>query len=204
MSENSDVELKKLIKGLAKLDEVPQDIASRMDATVQKLAAAEKSKKSSRFSSSSWALAAGLTLIFGLGAISVLNNSNVSPTNSNVDVPSTTVNKDDILTSNSEEPINVNEGVPLYSTGIDYSNNVTTKILGEKAVVNYGKLSTLPKKLNTCLISLGLENSVSFIDSGFYKGESIIAVWSALSGNSWSVFIIDANCEGIAEEFVNE
>ena len=69
MSDISDDELKRLLKELDKLDEVPTDVAARMDATIDRLAAAEKSKKSSRFTSVSWALAAGFTLVFGLGVV---------------------------------------------------------------------------------------------------------------------------------------
>ena len=46
MSEISDEELKKLFKELKALDEVPQDVAARMNATIDRLSAAEKKKKS--------------------------------------------------------------------------------------------------------------------------------------------------------------
>ena len=45
MSEISDEELKKLFKELKALDEVPQDVAARMNATIDRLSAAEKKEK---------------------------------------------------------------------------------------------------------------------------------------------------------------
>ena len=84
MSEISDEELKKLFKELKALDEVPQDVAARMNATIDRLSAAEKKKKSSRLATTSWALAASVTLVFGLGVVLNLDSSpiNQSPSTS--------------------------------------------------------------------------------------------------------------------------
>lgn len=204
MSEISDGELKKLLKELEVLDEVPQDVAARLDATVEKLAAAEKSKKSSRLTNASWALAAGFTLVFGLGVVLNLDSSPISQTNTSSTSKPSEGNEDDILTSTEVGPTKTNSPVPQYSSGIDYSKEISTKDLPFTLTVDYGSLEQLPTNIRSCLYSLGLEETVSLVDLARYKSQSVTAVWSALTSESWQVLIISAACEGIDEVFVSE
>ena len=204
MSEISDEELKKLYKELEALDEVPRDVAARLDATVQKLAAAEKSKKSSRLTTTSWALAAGFTLVFGLGVVLNLDSSPISQTNTSSTSKPSEGNEDDVLTSTGAEPTQTNNPVPQYSSGIDYSKKLSTKDFPFTPTVDYGSIEQLPTNIRSCIDSLGLEESASLIDLAKYKNQSVTAVWSAITSKSWQVFIISDTCEGIDEVFVSE
>lgn len=204
MSEISDEELKKLFKELEALDEVPRDVAARLDATVEKLAAEEKSKKSSRLTTASWALAAGFTLVFGLGVVLNLDSSPIAQTNTSSTSKPSEGNEDDVLTSSRDEPAQTNNPVPQYSSGIDYSKKVSTKDLPFAPTVDYGSIDQLPTSIRTCIDSLELEESASLIDLARYKNQSVTAVWSALTSKSWQVLIISDTCEGIEKVFVSE
>lgn len=204
MSEISDEKLKKLFRELEALDEVPQDVAARLDATVQKLAAAEKSKKSSRLTSASWALAAGFTLVFGLGIVLNLDSSPVNqvPTANTSQTP--IQNEEDVLTSTENFPKVTSKPANQYSSNIDYSKAINVSDLPFKPSTNYGSLSKLSAELQSCLTSLGLNESVSLVDEARYGNEEVTAIWSAISGKTWQVNIVDATCEGIAEILVND
>lgn len=204
MSEISDEELKRLLKELEELDEVPQDVAARMDATIDQLAAAAKRKKSSFFTSTSWALAAGFTLVFGLGVVLNLDSSPISQTNTSITANPSDGKEDDVLTSTGDEPAQTSNPVPQYSSGIDYSKEVSTKDLPFTPTVDYGSIEQVTSKIRSCIDSLELEESVSLIDLAKYKNQNVIAVWSALSSKSWQVLIISDACEGIDEVFVSE
>jgi hypothetical protein len=204
MSEISDEKLKKLFKELEALDEVPQDVAARIDTTIDRLAAAEKHKKSSRFTSTSWTLAAGFTLIFGLGVVLNLDSSPINQTPSISSSDSPQKNNNDVLTSTGNEPELTNNPVAQYSTDVDYSQDISVTDLPLKPITNYGSIAKLPTDVQNCLTSLGLEESVSFIDVARYGEKKATAVWSAVTDKSWQISVIDSNCEGIAEVFVNE
>jgi cytoskeletal protein RodZ len=203
MSDISDDELKRLLKELDKLDEVPTEVAARMDATIDRLAAAEKSKKSPKFTSVSWALAAGFTLVFGLGVVLNLESSPISQ------APSTTSessqkNEDDVLTSTDREPRQTIQEVPQYSSNLDYSRKLSLADFPFTPAVDYGNITNITSELRTCLISLGLEQSISTIDKAVYEDKKVSAIWSAITEKSWRVFLIDSNCEGVAEVFIND
>jgi hypothetical protein len=51
---------------------------------------------------------------------------------------------------------------------------------------------------------LGLEQSISTIDKAVYEDKKVSAIWSAITEKSWRVFLIDSNCEGVAEVFIND
>jgi cytoskeletal protein RodZ len=203
MSDISDDELKRLLKELDKLDEVPTEVAARMDATIERLAAEEKSKKSSKFTSVSWALAAGFTLVFGLGVVLNLESSPISQS------PSTTFessqkNEDDVLTSTGREPRQTNQEAPQYSSNLDYSKKLSIADFPFTPAVDYGDITNVTSELRTCLTSLGLEQSISTIDKAVYGDKKVSAIWSAITEKSWQVFLIDSNCEGVAEVFIND
>jgi hypothetical protein len=203
MSDISDDELKRLLKELDKLDEVPTDVAARMDATIDRLAAADKSKKSSRFTSVSWALAAGFTLVFGLGVVLNLESSPISQSPSTTS-ESSQKKEDDVLTSTDGEPRQTNQEVPQYSSNLDYSKNLSLADLPFTPAVDYGNITNVNSELRTCLTSLGLEQSISTIDKAVYADMKVSAIWSAITEKSWQVFLIDSNCEGVAEVFIND
>ena len=203
MSEISDEELKKLFKELEALDEVPRDVAARLDATVEKLAAAEKSKKSSRLTTTSWALAAGFTLVFGLGIVLNLDSSPISQTIDSSSSKPSEDNEDDVLTSIYVTNPYYNH-IPQYSSGIDYSKEVFLKdfpFLPNS--FSFYSLDGLSEELKSCLLSLGLEE-INLVDAARYEGAKVKAVWSAIDGSSWQVFIIDDNCLGIDKVFISE
>lgn len=204
MSDISDDELKRLLKELDKLDEVPTDVAARMDATIDRLAAAEKSKKSSRFTSTSWALAAGFTLIFGTATVLNLGTSPIAQTPSNnAGISNSSKNNDnDILTSTNNSPKYVDEPISEFSSGMDYSLPVDVSDFDFMPSGNFGNTSLIPANLLSCIDSLGLAQTVSLIDSAYYKDSEITAVWSAVSMSAWQVFIISPKCEGVAEVFI--
>lgn len=203
MSDISDDELKRLLKELDKLDEVPTEVAARMDATIDRLAAAEKSKKSSKFTSVSWALAAGFTLVFGLGVVLNLESSPISQSPSTTS-ESSQKNEDDVLTSTDREPRQNNQEVPQYSSNLDYSKKLSLADLPFAPAVDYGNITNVTSELRTCLTSLGLEQSISTIDKAVYEDKKVSAIWSAITEKSWRVFLIDSNCEGVAEVFIND
>jgi len=203
MSDISDDELKRLLKELDKLDEVPTDVAARMDATIDRLAATDKSKKSSRFTSVSWALAAGFTLVFGLGVVLNLESSPISQSPSTTS-ESSQKNEDDVLTSTDREPRQTNQEVPQYSSNLDYSKNLSLADLPFTPAVDYGNITNVTSELRTCLTSLGLEQGISTIDKAVYADMKVSAIWSAITEKSWQVFLIDSNCEGVAEVFIND
>ena len=203
MSDISDDELKRLLKELDKLDEVPTDVAARMDATIDRLAAAEKSKKSSRFTSISWALAAGFTLVFGLGVVLNLESSPISQSPSTTS-ESSQKKEDDVLTSTDREPRQTNQEVPQYSSNLDYSNKLSIADFPFTPAVDYGNITNVTSELRTCLTSLGLEQSISAIDKAVYADMKVSAIWSAITEKSWQVFVIDSSCEGVAEVFIND
>jgi cytoskeletal protein RodZ len=203
MSDISDDELKRLLKELDKLDEVPTEVAARMDATIERLAAEEKSKKSSKFTSVSWALAAGFTLVFGLGVVLNLESSPISQSPSTTS-ESSQKNEDDVLTSTDREPRQTNQEAPQYSSNLDYSKKLSLADFPFTPAVDYGNITNVTSELRTCLTSLGLEQSISTIDIAVYGEKKVSAIWSAITEKSWRVFLIDANCEGVAEVFVND
>lgn len=204
MSEISDEELKKLLKELEALDEVPEYVVARLDATVEKLAAAEKSKKSSRLTTTSWALAAGFTLVFGIGLVLNLDSSPISQTNTSGTSRPSEGKEDDVLTSTREEPSQTNNPVPQHSSGVDYSKEVSTKDLPFTPTADYGSIEQVTSSIRSCINSLELGETVSLIDFAKYKNLNVIAVWSALTSKSWQVLIISDACEGIDEVFVSE
>jgi cytoskeletal protein RodZ len=203
MSDISDDELKRLLKELDKLDEVPTDVATRMDATIERLAAAEKSKKSSKFTSVSWALAAGFTLVFGLGVVLNLESSPISQSPSTTS-ESSQKNEDDVLTSTDREPRQTNQEAPQYSSNLDYSKKLSIAEFPFTPAVDFGNITNVTSELRTCLTSLGLEQSISTIDKAVYGEKKVSAIWSAITEKSWQVFLIDSNCEGVAEVFIND
>ena len=203
MSDISDDELKRLLKELDKLDEVPTDVATRMDATIERLAAAEKGKKSSKFTSVSWALAAGFTLVFGLGVVLNLESSPISQSPSTTS-ESSQKNEDDVLTSTDREPRQTNQEAPQYSSNLDYSKKLSIADFPFTPAVDYGNITNVTPELRTCLTSLGLEQSISTIDKAVYGEKKVSAIWSAITEKSWQVFLIDSNCEGVAEVFIND
>jgi hypothetical protein len=203
MSKISDEELKRLLLELEELEELPEGLAARMDETIDRLAAAEKNKRNSRLSSTSWALAAGFTLVFGLGVVLNLESSPLSqgPSTNSSQTPQQTEN--DVLTSTESAPKMTSKPVMQYSSIIDYSKDIKEDDLPFEPSNNFGALSELPSKIQSCLISLGLNDSVSLVDRANYGDQKITAVWSAISQNSWQVYIIDSRCEGITEVLVN-
>ena len=203
MSDISDDELKRLLKELDKLDEVPTEVAARMDATIERLAAEEKGKKSSKFTSVSWALAAGFTLVFGLGVVLNLESSPISQSPSTTS-ESSQKNEDDVLTSTDREPRQTNQEAPQYSSNLDYSKKLSLADFPFTPAVDYGNITNVTSELRTCLTSLGLEQSISTIDIAVYGEKKVSAIWSAITEKSWQVFLIDSNCEGVAEVFIND
>ena len=203
MSKISDEELKRLLLELEELEELPEGLAARMDETIDRLAAAEKNKRNSRLSSTSWALAAGFTLVFGLGVVLNLESSPLSqgPSTNSSQTPQQTEN--DVLTSTESAPTMTSKPVMQYSSIIDYSKDIKEDDLPFEPSNNFGALSELPSKIQSCLVSLGLNDSVSLVDRANYGDQKITAVWSAISQNSWQVYIIDSRCEGITEVLVN-
>jgi hypothetical protein len=112
--------------------------------------------------------------------------------------------EDDVLTSTDGEPRQTNQEVPQYSSNLDYSKNLSLADLPFTPAVDYGNITNVNSELRTCLTSLGLEQSISTIDKAVYADMKVSAIWSAITEKSWQVFLIDSNCEGVAEVFIND
>ena len=207
MSNISDEEIERQLKDLERLEEMPAAVSERFEATLNKLLAEEKIEKRTWNPSSSWAIAAGFTLIFAIGAfLNINSDSGVQiPINDKNSVKPLIENPDgDILVSAKDLPVLVNEDVPFYASNSEYSNGIDTAKLPFDPDKNYRKISNLEVFLQSCIKSIGLEDSVSFLDRGLYESRSIIAVWSNLDKVSWQVFILDDECNGLDEILVNE
>ncbi len=203
MSEFSERDLEKLIKQLGDLDAVPEEVAARMDATVERLAASDMAKKRARSASTSWVLAAGVTLVFGLGVVLTVDSSYIGGNSDKSISTSSQKEQDDILTSSEDEPIVTTSPVPRYTSDLDYVEKIFFEGLPFLPPREYGGLSKLSPRKIACLSTLGLDETVSLLDEARYGDREVTAVWSAITGNSWQVFIIDDDCQGIAELFID-
>jgi hypothetical protein len=108
------------------------------------------------------------------------------------------------LTSTDREPRQTIQEVPQYSSNLDYSRKLSLADFPFTPAVDYGNITNITSELRTCLISLGLEQSISTIDKAVYEDKKVSAIWSAITEKSWRVFLIDSNCEGVAEVFIND
>jgi hypothetical protein len=107
------------------------------------------------------------------------------------------------LTSSGRPPVSTATAIPEFSSNLDYAEEVVVEKLPFVPISDYGNLSELSPKVTNCLTSLGLSESVSFLDKARYASEEVTAVWSAITRDTWQISVINDACEGIAELIVD-
>jgi hypothetical protein len=204
MSEFSERDLERLLREIGPLEAVPDEVAKRMDETVERFLAAEVNKKRSRYVTTPWVLAAGLTLVFGFGGtLNQVASTRIVEVSTPATSSSPQAKSDDVLTSSGDVPVSTAKQVPEFSSDFDYAKGVVVEELPFEPISDYGNLSALSPKVTTCLTSLGLNESVSFLDRARYASQEVTAVWSAITRDTWQISVINDACEGIAELIVD-
>ena len=203
MSENLDKELQALLKQLQPLDPIPEDVDRRFEETLHSLKSETSVKKRTWFNPNSFALAAGFLVVVSLGITFTLSNENEAST-SIVQSDVGRENSSDILVGNNLNPNSLSDAVQLFKSGIDYKLSPKLREFPFTPLNSYYDTKSVQKSFLNCLISLGIEESVSLIDRGTYSGLQISAVWSAIEKGKWQVAIIDKQCEPIDQILISE
>lgn len=202
MSEISDEKLKSLIRGLDDLEDVPEEAAKRFDETIQRLLAHDAiNRQKSRSHWGNLALAASFVLLIGVGAtfftqerIGGVSSTSISSAENDFEFQD-----DEILTSEGEKISTYKSYVPEYESGINYEYKLNLDAISFDLVATYGSTANLDSTLIRCIRSIGLVDAVSFIDRSKFGKLDVISVWSALSGNTWQISIIDFSCNPVDE-----
>jgi hypothetical protein len=200
MSEISDEEIKELIQGLDDLEEIPEEAAKRFDETIQRLLIQDAiipRKKRSPWGN--LALAASFVLLIGVGAtfftqerLGGVSSTSISSAENDIEFQD-----DEILTSESEQISTSKSFVPEFESDINYEFKLNLDAIPFNLVATYGSTANLDSTLIRCIRSIGLVDAVSFIDRSKYGELDVISVWSALSGNTWQIAIIDFSCNPV-------
>jgi hypothetical protein len=217
MKKQDDAEkLMQVLPNIEPLEEVPADVSVRFHETLASLASQElKSNKRGNWlaSGNQFALAAGFTLIFALGAVLTLNSGdgsiqiNDEPTNqSSTAAPETNEMDDQLLYSGgagATPKVSV-ESIKLSNSAHDYAEipEGFQKTLGVSNTWNSD--SSLDSALSGCLNSLDLSEATNLIDTGSLANKPIRAIWAPVTMTSWNVYLVDFSCEVIAKKYVEE
>ena len=212
MPRNSDDDkLQKALSELKQLEEVPADVSARFNQTLDALASSGSTSKkiqSSRFQFTSFSIAASFFVVVAFGGIVTLNSSSkenvVIGGQATETTESSDVAEDQTLYSNNsdEMPISSTDPVQQLNSGTDYGV-LSVEIAKNLGIGNtYNSIETVKMELQACLRNLGIESYVSAIDQGRFKGQSVQAIWSPATKDSWNVYILDLNCSVLAKEFI--
>lgn len=212
MPRNSDDDkLQRALSGLKQLEEVPADVSARFNQTLDALASTgSKSIKtqSSRFPFTSFSIAASLFVVVAFGGIVTLNSSSKENVVIGAQPAETTESSDvaddqTLYSNNSDEvPISSSDPVQQLNSGTDYGV-LSVEIAKKLGIGNtYNSIQTVKMELQACLRNLGVDAYISAIDQGRYKGQSVQAIWSPATKDSWNVYILDLNCSVMAKEFI--
>ncbi len=217
MKKQDDAEkLMQALRNVEPLEEVPADVSMRFHETLAKLSSQElKSNKRGNWlaSGNQFALAAGFTLIFALGAVLTLNSGdgsiqiNGDPTNQFSTVaPETNENDDQLLYSGGAgvTPKVSGESIMISNSEHDYAEipKGFQKTLG--VGITWSSDKSLEISLSSCLRSLELNKVTNLIDTGTLSNKPIRAIWSPVTLTSWNVYLVDFSCEVIAKKYVQE
>lgn len=209
MFDISDEELRLLVNDLEVLEEIPEEVAYRIEETIQQLlmqdnqsfVKANTSPLKSKISWGNLALAASFVLAIGLGA-NFLTQDGIdgAPTSTIANQGTGAKFEDDeILTSAGAQIATVESAVPVFDSGINYQNSLSREILPFIPKSTYGSITNIDPAIINCIASLGLTETVSLIDTGRYRDINVTAVWSAITPTVWQIAIIDKDCNPVAE-----
>ena len=207
-------ELMSNLSSAAPLEEVPSDVSKRFHETLSRLAneqAATKSRTRWYSNTNQFALAASFVLVFALGAVVTLNSGGnpadplgvVNP-QSSVSPSGTDITDDQLQYSSGDNsvPVSSKDMIKQTASSQNYEDIPMDfyKKLGVGATWN--SPVKLDSKTRQCLDKLQLTDSTNLIDTGLFKDESIMAIWSPATRSSWNVYLIDSSCVAIDKKFV--
>ena len=206
MPKNEDHELQVALNHLAPLGEVPHDISTRFDETLERLVREHeqskgRSPKRSQFST--FSVAASFFVVVAFGAVVTLNSNSEVPAVSQPGLtnlqtnPSVTEDQNLYSGDSNSEPFISEKPIQSIESGENYEliSPETTKKLGFENT--FRKPLNLSNTLKVCLTNLGLIEVLHGVDKGSYQGLTVTAAWSPISGTSWDIFVIDSNCNVI-------
>ena len=198
-------ELMSNLSSAAPLEEVPSDVSKRFHETLSRLAneqAATKPKTRWYGNTNQFALAASFVLVFALGAVVTLNSGGnpadplgiVNP-QSSVSPSGTDITDDQLQYSSGDNsvPVSSKDMIKQTASSQNYEDIPMDfyKKLGVGATWN--SPVKLDSKTRQCLDKLQLTDSTNLIDTGLFKDESIMAIWSPATRSSWNVYLIDSS-----------
>ena len=207
-------ELMSNLSSVVPLEEVPSDVSKRFHETLSRLAneqAATKSRTRWYSNTNQFALAASFVLVFALGAVVTLNSGGnpadplgaVNP-QSSVSPSGTDITDDQLQYSSGDKSVPVSSKDLINQTAS--SQNYEDIPMDFYKKLGVGATWNSPEKLDSktrqCLDKLQLTDSTNLIDTGLFKDESIMAIWSPVTRSSWNVYLIDSSCVAIDKKFV--
>jgi hypothetical protein len=209
---SDDDKLQKALSELKQLEEVPADVSARFNQTLDALASKATTPiktQPSRFQFTSFSIAASFFVVAAFGGIVTLNSSSkekmVIGGQTTKTTESSDVADDQTLYSNNsvEMPISSTDPVQQLNSGTDYGA-LSVEIAMKLGIGNtYNSVETIKMELQACLRNLGIENYVSALDKGRYKGQLVQAIWSPATKDSWNVYILGPGCSVIVKEIVS-
>jgi hypothetical protein len=195
MSNISDQEAKLLLNQVSELKEIPADVSARLEAKLSTLANNGRATHKSRLSLPPLKYVAGIVLISSLALTFSINSSQAPEVSTTNPSQSTNLNESGVNTSSKTDVKESEKPIPKQVKGRDYSNpDYVNSIPLPSGSSFFGNLEGKAQS-ETCISSLGLNDSLNFVDSGTYKGKKVISVWSMKSNGGWTVTVLGANCE---------
>jgi hypothetical protein len=198
------------------LEEVPAEVSLRYKESLSALVLSTQvsQKKKSWFTGSNqFALAASFTLVFALGAVITLNlgtkpgqSVSVNQSESPITSEESGIKEDQLLYSAGESSLPKESTASIIRTNStqDYSSIPN----GFAATLNVGTIWNSADNLDSetigCLKSLELDRSTNLIDSGFFQGRAIQAIWTPVSEKSWNIYLVDINCEVLGKDYISD
>ncbi len=208
---SNDDKLQKALSELKQLEEVPADVSARFNQTLDALASTGTTPiktQSSRFQFTSFSIAASFFVVAAFGGIVTLNSSSKEKVVIGGQTTETTESSDvaddqTLFSNNSDEmPMSSSDLVRQLNSGTDYGV-LSVEIAKNLGIGNtYNSIETVRMELQACLRNLGIDAYISAIDQSRYKGQSVQAIWSPATKDSWNVYILDLNCSVLAKEFI--
>ncbi len=209
-------ELLKSLKNIGSLEDVPADVSLRFQETLSKLSHRDfqiRPKKNWLSSGNQFILAASITLVFALGVVFTLNSGgdqsdpNGTGQNQTSNTPAENDIKDDQLLYSGGKgslPKISNTPIKLANSAHDYVGIPNGFQLKLGVGNTWNSTNNLAPNTVKCLKTLALEKSTNLIDSGFLNGKVLQAIWTPLNSTSWSIYLVDNNCEVLEKKFFKE
>jgi hypothetical protein len=214
MPRNKDEEkLTAALRGLDPLEDVPADVSQRFNETLSRLRNEKESalvRPTKKFQFSSLSIAASFLVVLALGSVITLNSQNegsldTNPTNL-TEQPNPGITSDQNLYSNnqSSSPKSLTDPIILLNSNSNYESIDLKMVKTLEIGSDWLSASSIPGRLKACLVNLQISEFVSAVDTGFFKGERIDAVWSPVGPSAWNVYVIDSNCEVLEKKYIEE